>query len=122
MDTVTKNFLTFEKIKTLIKSSNFIRYYILISNIPTDIKKCLKDNIDNINRYDLSLLHLHFPISYKKGNHHICFVNDIMSEDGKFLSIDQLEEKFNISKNIMKFNSIISAVFCTVTIVVWYFV
>jgi hypothetical protein len=33
-----------------------------------------------------------------------------MSEDGKFLSIDQLEAKFNISKNIMKFNSIISAV------------
>ena len=48
MDTVTKNFLTFEKIKTLIKSNNFIRYYTLISNIPTDIKKCLKDNIDNI--------------------------------------------------------------------------
>jgi hypothetical protein len=40
----------------------------------------------------------------------ICFVNDIMSEDGKFLFIDQLEAKFNISKNIMKFNSIISAV------------
>ena len=39
----------------------------------------------------------------------ICFVNDIMSEDGKFLSIDLLETKFNISKN-MKFNSIISAV------------
>ena len=35
---VTKNFLTFEKIKTLIKSNNFIRYYTLISNIPTDIK------------------------------------------------------------------------------------
>jgi hypothetical protein len=34
-----------------------------------------------------------------------------MSEDGKFLSIDQLEAKFNISKNIMKFNSIISAFF-----------
>jgi hypothetical protein len=33
---------------------------------------------------------------FRKG---ICFVNDIMSEDGKFLS-----------KNIMKFNSIISAV------------
>jgi hypothetical protein len=49
MDTFTKNFLTFEKIKTLIKSNNFIRYYTLISNIPTDIKKCLKDNIDNIN-------------------------------------------------------------------------
>ena len=49
MDTVTKHFLTFEKIKTLIKSNNFIRYYILILNIPTDIKKCLKDNIDNIN-------------------------------------------------------------------------
>ena len=32
---------------------------------------------------------------FRKG---ICFVNDIMSEDGKFLSIDQLEEKFNISK------------------------
>ena len=44
---------------------------------------------------------------FRKG---ICFVNDIMLEDGKFLSIDQLEEKFNISKNIMKFNSIISAV------------
>ena len=42
---------------------------------------------------------------FRKG---ICF--DIMSEDGKFLSIDQLEEKFNISKIIMKFNSIISAV------------
>jgi hypothetical protein len=39
----------------------------------------------------------------------ICFVNDIMSEDGKFLSIDLLETKFNISKT-MKFNSIISAV------------
>ena len=49
MDTVTKKFLTFEKIKTLIKSNNFIQYYTLISNIPTDIKKCLKDNIDNIN-------------------------------------------------------------------------
>jgi hypothetical protein len=44
MNTVTKNFLTFEKIKTLIKGNNFIRYYTLISNIPTDIKKCLKDN------------------------------------------------------------------------------
>jgi hypothetical protein len=43
---------------------------------------------------------------FRKG---ICFVNDIISEDGKFLSIDQLEAKFNISKNIMKFNSIISA-------------
>ena len=37
---------------------------------------------------------------FRKG---ICFVNDI-------ISIDQLEAKFNISKNIMKFNSIISAV------------
>ena len=44
---------------------------------------------------------------FRKG---ICFVNDIMSEDGKFLSIDQLETEFNISKNIMKFNSTISAV------------
>jgi hypothetical protein len=43
---------------------------------------------------------------FRKG---MCFVNDIMSEDGKFLSIDLLETKFNISKN-MKFNSIISAV------------
>jgi hypothetical protein len=34
MDTVTKKFLTFEKIKILIKSNNFIRYYTLISNIP----------------------------------------------------------------------------------------
>jgi hypothetical protein len=34
--------LTFEKIKTLIKSNNFIRYYTLISNIPTDIKKVFK--------------------------------------------------------------------------------
>jgi hypothetical protein len=49
MDTVTKYFLTFEKFKTLIKSNNFIRYYTLISNIPTGIKKCLKDIIDNIN-------------------------------------------------------------------------
>ena len=36
MDTVTKNFLTFEEIKTLIKNKNFIRYYTIISNIPTD--------------------------------------------------------------------------------------
>jgi hypothetical protein len=39
------------------------------------------------------------PVFYKdwfrKG---ICFVNGIMSEDGKFLSIDQLEAKFNVSK------------------------
>ena len=49
MDTVTQNFLTFEKIKTLIKNNNFIQYYTITSNIPTDIKKCLKDNIDNIN-------------------------------------------------------------------------
>jgi hypothetical protein len=49
MDTVTKKFLTFEKIKTLIKNKNFIQYYTIISNIPTDIKKYLKDNIDNIN-------------------------------------------------------------------------
>jgi len=49
MDTVTKHFLTFEKIKTLIKSNNFIWYYTIISNISTDIKKRLKDNIDNIN-------------------------------------------------------------------------
>ena len=48
MDTVTKiSWLL--KIKTLIKSNKFIGYYTLISNIPTDIKKCLKDNIDNIN-------------------------------------------------------------------------
>jgi hypothetical protein len=38
--------LTFEKIKPLIKSNNFIRYYTITSNITTDIKKC---NIDNIN-------------------------------------------------------------------------
>ena len=49
MDTVTKNFLTFEKIKILIKGNNFIRYDTLISNnIPIDIKKCLKENIDNL--------------------------------------------------------------------------
>ena len=42
MDTVTNNFLIFEKIKTLIKNNNFIRYYTLISNIPTDIKKVFK--------------------------------------------------------------------------------
>jgi len=53
MDTVAKNFLTFEKIKPLIKSNNFIRYYTIISNIPTDIKKCLKDYIDNINTENL---------------------------------------------------------------------
>jgi hypothetical protein len=53
MDTVTNNFLTFEKIKPLIKSNNFNRYYTIISNIPTDIKKCLKDNIDNINTENL---------------------------------------------------------------------
>ena len=39
----------------LIKSNNFIRYYTIISNIPTDIKKCLKDNIDNINTENVHL-------------------------------------------------------------------
>jgi hypothetical protein len=33
MDTVTKYFLTFEKIKPVIKSNNFTRYYTIISNI-----------------------------------------------------------------------------------------
>ena len=42
MDTVTDNLLTFEKIKPLIKSNNFFRYYTIISNIPTDIKKVFK--------------------------------------------------------------------------------
>jgi hypothetical protein len=32
---------------------------------------------------------------FRKG---ICFVNDIMSEDGKFLSIDQLEENLTFQK------------------------
>jgi hypothetical protein len=31
------------------QSNNSTRYYTIISNIPSDIKKCLKDNIDNIN-------------------------------------------------------------------------
>ena len=46
----------------------------------------------------------------KTGSEKVFVLLMILSEDGKFLSIDQLEEKFNISKNIMKFNSIISAV------------
>jgi hypothetical protein len=45
----------FEKIRPLIKSNNFIRYYTIISNIPTDIKKCSKDNIDNINTESVRL-------------------------------------------------------------------
>jgi hypothetical protein len=53
MDTVTKNVLTFEKIKTLIKNNNFIRYYTLISNIPTDIKKCLVDQEINTPLYSI---------------------------------------------------------------------
>ena len=47
------NFLIFEEIKPLIKCNNFIPYYTIISNSPTDIKKCLKDNIDNINTENL---------------------------------------------------------------------
>ena len=39
----------------LIKSNNFIRYYTIISNIPTDIKKRLKDNIDSINTENVHL-------------------------------------------------------------------
>ena len=45
----------FEKINPLIKSNTLIRYYTIIPNIPTDIKKCSKDNIDNINTESVRL-------------------------------------------------------------------
>jgi hypothetical protein len=53
--------------------------------------------LSKIRYYPITIKIENKPVFYedwfRKG---ICFVNDIMSEDGKFLSIDQLEEKFNI--------------------------
>ena len=41
-----RDFLTFEQIKQRVQTNNFMRYYILISNIPMEIKKCIRDNTD----------------------------------------------------------------------------
>ena len=50
------------------------------------------------------------PIFYRDWfNKGICYVNDIVNEDGKFLSFEKLKEIFCINANVMKYNSIISA-------------
>ena len=43
---------------------------------------------------------------YRKG---ICYINDLVDEDGKYLSFEKLKDKFNINGNVMMYNSIISS-------------
>ncbi len=43
---------------------------------------------------------------YNKG---ISYINDVVDENGKFLSYDNIKQKFGISEDVMKYNSIISA-------------
>ncbi|XP_052074422.1 uncharacterized protein LOC127712168 [Mytilus californianus] len=51
------------------------------------------------------------PVFYKNWfNKGIVFINDIISDAGKILSLEQLEETFKVDRNVMKYNSIISAV------------
>lgn len=44
---------------------------------------------------------------FKKG---IVYINDVLDENGKFLSFEYIKQKFGVSGNVMKYNSIISAV------------
>ena len=44
---------------------------------------------------------------FKKG---IVYINDVLDENGKFLSFEDIKQKFGVSGNVMKYNSIISAV------------
>ena len=50
--------------------------------------------------------HIMYSDWFNKG---IYYVNDILHEDGKFLSLEQLKQKFGFSGDVMKYNSIISA-------------
>ncbi|XP_071139100.1 uncharacterized protein [Mytilus edulis] len=50
--------------------------------------------------------HVFYRSWYNKG---IVFVNDVISNSGKFLSYGKIKDKFDISGNIMMYNSIISA-------------
>ena len=45
LDFSRKDFLSFAQIRQNIKTNNFIRYYGLISNIPKDVKRYLRDNV-----------------------------------------------------------------------------
>ena len=57
----------------------------------------------NININNKHVLHRSW---YNEG---IFFVNDVISNSGKFLSYGEIKDKFDISGNIMMYNSIISA-------------
>ena len=48
-DISKKDFYTFQKIKEMVQTDNFMMYYTLISNIPSDIKKVVRENIENVN-------------------------------------------------------------------------
>lgn len=49
-------------------------------------------------------------VLYKDWFHNgILYVNDIVSENGDFYTLDELHEKFSINRDVMKYNSIISA-------------
>ena len=48
-DIERKDFCTFEQVRQKTGTSNFLKYYMLLSNIPRYIKLCIKENCANIN-------------------------------------------------------------------------
>ena len=51
--------------------------------------------------------HIFYKEWFMKG---IIFVNDKVNDDGRFLSTQELHNRFDIPVNIMKYNSVISAI------------
>ena len=60
VDTIKNDFFAFEQVREKIKTKNFMRYFTLISNIPKEVKRCIRENlvtcnIENFNPEDIFL-------------------------------------------------------------------